>query len=129
MAMHIKTTVTRGGFFHNITFRHNTVYNTTGFLDIEIDYQSQVLPPKDYNATKIDGIVIQDNRGLGSASSASFRCSPDVVCDHVTVQRNIMLNDKSTWSCSFVRQYQVDHNYPPGLQECMDNSWNDGLME
>jgi polygalacturonase len=88
MAMHIKTTVTRGGYFHNITFRHNIVYNTTGFLDFEIDYQSQVLPPKDYNATKIDGIVIQDNLGLGSASSASFRCSPDVVCDHVTVQRN-----------------------------------------
>jgi hypothetical protein len=94
---------------------------------MEIDYQSQVLRTKDYDATKIDRIihhdltisisnfrcseviegyckimvyfiriVIQDNRGLGSASQALFRCSPDVVCDQVTVQRNIIIKDKST---------------------------------
>jgi polygalacturonase len=132
LAMHLKTTVTRGGFLRNITFSRNTVYNTTSFLHVETDYQSQVVPPKDYTATKIDHIVFRDNRGLGSVSQhASFGCSPDVVCDHVTVQRNTIpaRKDKSTstWSCSFVSDYQVDGNYPPGLQECMDNSWNNDM--
>jgi hypothetical protein len=75
---------------------------------MEIDHcNGQVLPPKDHDATKICRVIIQDNRGLGLASQALFGCSPDVVCDHVTVEQNVILKDKSTWLHSFARRTPI----------------------
>jgi hypothetical protein len=83
----------------------NAVCNSNGFPRMEIDHcNGQVLPPKDHDATKICRVIIQDNRGLGLASQALFGCSPDVVCDHVTVEQNVILKDKSTWLHSFARR-------------------------
>ena len=48
-----QTALTRGGVIENVAFRNNTVYNSTGFVDMETNYQSGDEPPTDYPPTVV----------------------------------------------------------------------------
>jgi polygalacturonase len=127
-AIHMKTALTRGGFLRNIDFHTNTIYNTSGFLVLETDYQDKdkrhEIPP-DYPVTDVRNISIQGNSGLGFATEVTFGCSKYVVCEDVTVRDNWIVNSSSSnYQCSYVDTYQVDHNTPPGLNACMLRSMN-----
>lgn len=122
-AIHIKTTLTRGGFFRNIQFASNIIYNTTGFLLVETDYQSHTnsLPP--YPTTEIKNISILANSGLGKATGVTFGCSEYMPCKEIEVKNNWIVNgDSGIYSCSNVTSYKVENNSPPGLEECMKHS-------
>merc|ERR1711862_77088 len=127
-AMHLKTTLTRGGYMHNILFDSNIIYNNTGFLLIETDYQSNhdndLLPP--YPTTDIRNISFIDNSGLGHAISMNFDCSEFLPCNDIQVKNNWLLDsnnddddNSSPYHCSYVQTYELENNSPPGLDECM----------
>lgn len=44
-ALHLKTTLTRGQFIENVIFKDNTIYNNTGFIDMETNYQTKSNTP------------------------------------------------------------------------------------
>ena len=69
-ALHLKTTPSRGGRVENIMFRNNTVYNTSSFIFLEVNYQTkEIVIPTDYPPTLVRNITFQDNLALGSGSS------------------------------------------------------------
>jgi Glycosyl hydrolases family 28 len=127
-ALHIKTTIARGGFVRNVSFYNNTVWNTSMFILLEIGYQTSrnELPPMDYEATKVHDISFISNRAVGSAKSATFYCSIYDLCHNVTIIDNIIAMENlqyNPWNCHFVAfDYIVTDNCPPGLEECMANS-------
>ena len=43
VALHVKTTPTRGNMVERVSFRNNVVLNTTGFIRLETAYQSRTL--------------------------------------------------------------------------------------
>jgi polygalacturonase len=129
-AMHFKTSVTRSGFLRHIYFHTNLVYNTTGVLLWETEYQSdkEQLPP-DYPTTRIHNISIQSNSALGLAKDLRFECSKYIVCENITVSDNWIHRQGSSSSsniyhCSYVDTYQVENNIPKGLEQCMYESMN-----
>ena len=133
-AMHLKTTVTRGGFLRNIQFVNNTIYNNTGFLLLEATYNTNTNPPvplPNYPTTTIQNITIQGNMGLGMASHATFHCSDMIVCEDIIVKDNVIgggaapNHSSSTdddWSCEYIDRYDVSDNVPSGLEDCMYHS-------
>ena len=134
IAIHFKTTLTRGGFLRNIIFSNNIIYNTTSFLQIETDYQDRQqkqYPPYGYTATEIRNISIVGNTGLGMAKAMNFGCSPLMMCEDILVKNNWIGasddnddKDDDIYHCSYVDKYRVSNNYPDGLEECMSNSMN-----
>jgi len=123
-AMHVKTALTRGGVMENIVFRDNTVYNNTGFIFMETNYQSGDEPPKDYPPTTVRDITFSGNRALGHGVGASWTCSVNDVCNQVTVTNNTIDTSGSPWSCHFIKTYNVSANSPAGLEDCMQHSMN-----
>ena len=131
-ALHIKTTLTRGGFLRNIHFINNIIYNTTGIFYLETDYQDKDrdVPPKDYNVTDIRGIVLGGTIGLGAAKAITFACSPYMTCKEVRVMDTFIQNapdnrsDKDYYHCDFVESYVSKRNHPRGLRKCFRESMN-----
>lgn len=123
-AMHIKTALTRGGVMENIMFRNNTVYNNTGFINMQTNYQSGDTPPVGYPATKVRNISFIGNRALGGGVGASWECSVHDVCEGLTVINNTIHTGHSSWGCHYVHTYNVHGNSPSGLTDCMEHSMN-----
>jgi polygalacturonase len=127
-ALHIKTTLARGGVLENISFRNNTVYNTTSFILLNLHYQTKDDDmPVGYDATQIRNISFINNRALGSATSAQWQCSEQSVCREITVTGNYIANAKvdvnhTPWSCRSIASFTVSGNYPEGLEDCMKES-------
>lgn len=125
-ALHVKTTITRGGRLENITFFNNTVWNTAMFIFLELDYQSpkDAKPPMGYEATVVQNITFASNRALGSATAAIFSCSRYDICHGVRVVNNVIVHANSVpWNCHFISDdYVVANNFPLGLRDCMAGS-------
>jgi polygalacturonase len=125
-ALHVKSTITRGGRIENITFYNNTVWNTSLFILVEMDYQSngEERPPVGYESTLVKNISFLSNRALGSAKSASFVCSRFDACYGLTVVNNhIVAAGSDPWNCHFIApDYVVAGNSPMGLDHCMATS-------
>jgi polygalacturonase len=123
-ALHLKTALTRGNSITGISFVNNTIYNNTGFIDVETNYQSGDTPPVGYPATKVSNITFSGNRALGTATGASFVCSVRDFCENIIVTDNFVKNSADPWHCSFIDTYSTSGNFPSGLQECMYKSMN-----
>ncbi len=129
-ALHLKTTLTRGGFLRNVYFQHNIVYNTTGIFLLETDYQDSQhkLPPTNYSTTEIRNITLEQTIGMGQARSYSFDCSPYMICNEIRAQNNVIVDtqgyDPDIYHCSYVKSYLAEHNHPNGLEDCFFNSMN-----
>lgn len=87
MALHLKTTGTRGGHMQDIVFRNNTIYNTTAAIDLETNYQ-QKNSTEDTNPTLIQGISFEGNRGLGTGNNMHFLCPKSLPCKNIAFINN-----------------------------------------
>ena len=128
-ALHLKTSISRGGVIENVSFTNNKVYNTSGFIFLEMSYQSDAeeRPPVDYAATMVRNILFDGNEALGSAIGAAFECSAFDACHAITVTNNVIHNaneNSSPWTCKYIQEYVVAGNVPDGLEECMELSMN-----
>lgn len=128
-ALHVKTTIARGGRLENITFSNNTVWNTSMFLSVEMAYQTiDGKLPDGYEPTVIRNIFFISNLALGSATAATFACSQYDACHGITVVDNLIVNaaaESSPWHCQFIAtDFVVEGNVPSGLEECMSASMN-----
>lgn len=123
-AFHIKTTLTRGGYFRNVRFANNVIYNNTGVVFIETDYQSNFQKPPPYPTTEIKNISIVGNSAIGEAHAMTFGCSKYMPCKEMTVKDNWIAygNDNGVYDCSNVTSYDIANNSPSGLEECMKAS-------
>lgn len=136
-ALHLKTTLTRGGFIRNIHFYNNTVYNTTGIFYLETDYQDKdrQLPPSDYPVTDIRNITVERTLALGGAKALTFACSPYMTCKEVTVVDTYISGSSDDepygnhYHCQFVESYVAHHNHPVGLSRCFKESMNRTVVE
>ena len=86
-ALHLKTTLSRGGVVENVVFKDNVVYNTSMFILLEMNYQQtgEDEVPSDYPPTTVQNIRYLENRALGSATAASFSCSVHHACCGISV--------------------------------------------
>jgi Glycosyl hydrolases family 28 len=130
-ALHVKTTISRGGHINNITFHNNTVWNTSMFILLEVGYQTNrnELPPNQYEPTKVHNVAFLSNTARGSATSAVFVCSKYEACHNITIVDNQISvppsHEHNPWDCHFISDdYIVANNIPPGLEECLANSMN-----
>lgn len=125
-AMHVKTALTRGGVMSNIVFRDNTVYNSSGFIFMETNYQSGDVPPTGYPPTTVRDITFDSNRQLSAAGGhgASWTCSVNDVCTGLTVTNNSIDTKSAPWSCHYIKTYNASANSPAGLGDCMAHSMN-----
>lgn len=127
-ALHVKTTMSRGGFMENITFMKNVVYNTSSFILLDMGYQDETKPnpPKDYPPTKVRNIQFIHNHAEGRAVGASFQCFLQDVCENITVLHNVIHNainaTTSPYSCHGIKSYKSFGNKPNGVAKCMANS-------
>lgn len=125
-ALHVKTTIARGGYIQNVTFHNNTVWNTSMFILLEIGYQANPdeLPPICYGATKVQNITFSSNSALGSAKSVTLHCSKYDYCHNLTIIDNLISSCMyNPWNCQHIADdYIATHNYPSGLEECLHNS-------
>jgi len=125
--LHIKTTVSRGGVIENVSFVDNTVYNTSLFLYLEAHYQNggRDSLPEGYHPTRLNNVTFLRNRAMGAAFSATFDCPTVSPCQNITVENNTILttnDNRNPWSCRNVETYTFRNNYPPGLEDCTQNS-------
>lgn len=127
-AIHLKTTIDRGGVIEDVVFENNTVYNTSMFMLVEMNYQGEDIVPTDYPATLVRNLAILGNQALGSAVDFSISCSEHVPCQNVTIVGNIVKNaaDSNPWSCHHVKGSTIHDNYPEGL-ECYNNGVDDKI--
>lgn len=127
-ALHLKTTISRGGFVEDIVFANNQVYNTSMFMFLEMSYQSNSdePAPTEYAPTVVRNIVFDSNEALGSAVGAQFVCSAHDSCRQVVVTNNTIhnANGRNPWECQNIQDFAVHGNVPSGLEECMENSMN-----
>jgi polygalacturonase len=125
-ALHVKTTIARGGYIQNVTFHNNTVWNASMFILLEVGYQSNPdeLPPISYLATKVQNITFSSNSALGSAKSVTLHCSMYDLCHNLTILDNLISScPYNPWNCQYIADdYVATDNYPPGLEECLYNS-------
>lgn len=128
-ALHVKTTISRGGSVSDIVFYNNTVWNTSMFILLEIGYQtnSNELPPNKYESTKVHDIAFIANVARGSGVSASFMCSKYDACHNISIIGNEISVFKNSiqnpWNCRFIAgDYKAENNNPPGLEECLSKS-------
>eukprot|EP00980_Cylindrotheca_fusiformis_P012847 scaffold3170_cov128-Cylindrotheca_fusiformis.AAC.7 len=123
-AFHIKTTLTRGGYFRNVRFANNVIYNNTGFVFIETDYQSNFQKPPPYPTTEIKNVSILGNSAIGMAHAMTLGCSKYMPCQEITIQDNWIDSSPTSdiYHCSNITSYKVEGNSPLGLEECMRNS-------
>ena len=56
IGLHVKTTLARGGVLQDVVFSNNTVANTTGFINLQTNYQGGDRPPTGYAATRVRNI-------------------------------------------------------------------------
>ena len=103
-------------------YRHR--YNSTGFIDMETNYQSGDAPPTKYAPTVVRNVSFENNRAVGAGVGASWVCSANDACDQITVINNTVLHAAHPWSCHYVKSYRVAGNAPVGLDECMATSMN-----
>jgi hypothetical protein len=107
----------------NIVFKDNTIYNNSGFIDMETNYQSGDTAPVGYAPTAVKNIVFTGNRALGSATGASFVCSVKDACENITVTNNTVANNPKPWHCKFIHTYTAEGNTGEAeLDTCMKNS-------
>lgn len=131
----LKTALSRGGVIANISFVNNTIYNSTGFIRMQTNYQPLDTPPFGYAPTTVANITFAGNRALGGATdalsrrlrSASFTCSVHDVCEHITVVDNYVEHNSDPWPqwyCEFIHTYEVGRNNTgqAALEKCMRES-------
>ena len=127
-ALHVKTTISRGGYIQNVIFHHNDIWNTSMFILLEIGYQTNAseLPPLNYAATKVQNITFSSNKALGSAKSVTLHCSMYDYCHNLSIVDNFISTASSQnnpWNCQYIADdFIVAHNYPPGLKKCLHNA-------
>lgn len=128
-ALHVKTTLSRGGYIQNVVFHNNRIWNTSMFILLELGYQtgSSELPPIGYRSTMVRNITFSSNIALGSAISATFHCSMYDLCHHIAITDNLILTtgsiDNNPWHCQYIADDFIEaRNYPPGLEACLHNS-------
>lgn len=123
-ALHLKTTLTRGQFIENVIFKDNTIYNNTGFIDMETNYQTKSnTPPTGYAATAVRNIVFTGNKVLGSGTGADFGCSVNDACENITVTNNTVVHNDDPWRCQYIKTYTSAGNTgETSLEACMKNS-------
>lgn len=125
-ALHIKSTLSRGGVLEHVSFRDNTVYNTTGFILLNLHYQTEDdAMPVGYDPAQIRNISFVRNRALGSATQATWQCSEHDACHDITVVDNYVANsnaENDPWTCLNIESFTVSGNYPKGLEDCMEQS-------
>ena len=123
-ALHLKTALTRGGTIANISFVNNTIYNNTGFIDMQTNYQSGDTPPVGYPPTRVENITFAGNRAMAGAIGASFVCSVHDVCERITVVDNYVKRSTDPWHCKFIHTYEVGRNNTgqAALSKCMEES-------
>jgi polygalacturonase len=88
IALHLKTTDTRGGHMRHIVFRNNTIYNTTAVILVEQDYQQKPDNTSDIRPTLIQDVLFQNNAARGTASSLQFLCSEHEPCKNISFVNN-----------------------------------------
>eukprot|EP00662_Eupelagonemidae_sp_cell21_P030340 gene30340-biopygen47342 len=91
------------------------LYNNTGFIDMETNYQSGDVAPVGYPATAVKNIVFTGNRALGGGTGASFVCSVKDACENITVTNNTVANNPNPWHCN-------KNTGEDSLETCMKNS-------
>lgn len=126
-ALHVKTTLSRGGVLENISFRHNRVYNTSDFILLEASYQTNDHSiPHGYNPVLIRNISFIGNHALGTGVSAQWDCSALDPCHEIIVMDNYIATASTynPWTCHNIQSFTVSGNYPAGLTECMEESMN-----
>ena len=109
-------------------FRNNTVYNTSSFIFLEVNYQTkEIVIPTDYPPTLVRNLTFQDNLALGSGIGASFMCQKGCACQGIYVVNNTIVDhaDHNPWHCDYIETYRVSGNSPPGLEKCMRESMNE----
>lgn len=123
-ALHVKTTLSRGGVMENIAFHDNTVYNTSSFILLNAHYQTHDDDaPDGYAPVLIRNISFVRNRALGTGVRAVWDCSVHDACQEILVLDNHIENaDKEPWVCKHIASFLVGGNSPPGLQACMEES-------
>jgi hypothetical protein len=122
-ALHVKTALTRGQFVDNIIISRNTIYNNSGFIDMETNYQSGDSPPVGYAPTSVRNIVFDSNRAIGGATGASFVCSVHDSCHNISVTNNTVLHSADPWNCKYIDSYTTSGNTGEAdLETCMKNS-------
>ena len=67
-AMHLKPALTRGQMIDNVVFWDNTIFNNTGVIDMETNYQSRGTLLTGHAPTKVKNIVFTGNRTLGGCT-------------------------------------------------------------
>lgn len=121
--IHIKTTLTRGQFLSNIIVENNTIYNNTGFIDLETNYQSGEDLPVHYPKTVVKDISFIGNRALGHGVGATFACDVNDVCHNITVSGNTIANSENSWNCKYIETWTAAGNTgETNLEKCMHNS-------
>lgn len=125
-ALHIKTTLSRGGALENIAFHDNTVYNTSAFILLNAHYQQNQYGsvPDGYPAVLIRNISFVRNRALGTGVHSTWDCSVEDTCHEILVLDNHIQNadDQNPWYCHNIATFEVAGNSPPGLSDCMEGS-------
>ncbi|KAG7374611.1 endopolygalacturonase [Nitzschia inconspicua] len=127
-ALHLKTTITRSGSIQNVYFENNTVYNNSMFILVETNYHGENRPqiPDRYPKTLVKGIYFRNNRAIGTATAAIFRCDALDPCHEIHVVNNYIANSRNDdpWGCEYIQSYHVENNVPEGLDDCMAASMN-----
>jgi len=122
VALHVKTTPQRGNMVANISFRHNAVFNTTGFMRLETAYQgAKGKPlPVSYKPTVISNLSwLSNGYQHGDRTRSKWMCPTSYSTCHGLVIKDNSMPRGSTWRCAGVGSADVAGNLPAGLEACM----------
>ncbi len=124
-ALHVKTTIARGGVTEDIMFRNNTVYNTSHFILLDMYYQNRGHPdiaPSDYPATVVRNISFIGNNAVGTARGISLDCSASDLCQDISLINNSMSNVRGGLRCFNLGRHTIQGNIPSRLNACPGRS-------
>ena len=121
VALHVKTTPHRGNMVAGIAFRHNRVYNTSGFMRLESGYQGSAKRPLplDYSPTVIRALSWISNHWEGGHTRSKWVCPSGYRTCHELLVENNTMPQGSGWRCANVGSVVVRGNAPEGLDACM----------
>lgn len=118
VGLHLKSAPQRGGVVSRVSFRHNTVRNTTALM--RLDIFGRAMPPKGRASTRIRDVEWVGNVFLSDVSRkvrSKFICPGS--CFDIRVINNSVGSRGATWQCSDIQTFTVSGNMPRGLSECM----------
>jgi len=118
VALHVKTAPQRGNTIEHIMFRHNTVYNTSGFMRLATFGRPMI--PTSYLPTAVRSIAWMNNTYTGPPRRVRSKwiCPSGCTCEGLYVVGNTQPT-LGKWQCDWPGQFVVEDNLPQGLEECM----------